>query len=158
MNPQHEEITTGDTIRVRAGPSKGKTGKVLRLVPLDDYINVLVTFTDQTADYCNLRDLDKVVAAAGNNQRDREEMSTRYIDRKLTCADCEQEFIWLGGEQEFFIKQGFADPPELCKDCRQAKRRADLRVNGIERRAALPSPASNPQRRASDLPHKGNNQ
>ncbi|MBA3321579.1 MAG: zinc-ribbon domain-containing protein [Pyrinomonadaceae bacterium] len=49
-------------------------------------------------------------------------MSTRYEEQTRTCADCEQEFAWTAGEQEFFHDKGFADPPKRCTDCRQGQR------------------------------------
>jgi len=49
-------------------------------------------------------------------------VSTRYEDQTRTCTDCEREFTWTAGEQEFFHDKGFADPPKRCKDYRQATR------------------------------------
>jgi hypothetical protein len=45
-----------------------------------------------------------------------------YNDRQLTCADCNREFTWTAGEQEFFREKGFTNPPKRCKECRQAKK------------------------------------
>ncbi len=56
-------------------------------------------------------------------------MSTRYEDQTRTCVDCDREFTWTAGEQEFFHEKGFADPPKRCKECRQAKR-AQRQANG----------------------------
>jgi hypothetical protein len=52
-----------------------------------------------------------------------------FEDQTRTCVDCEQEFIWTAGEQEFFHEKGFADPPKRCKECRQA-RKADREQRG----------------------------
>jgi hypothetical protein len=54
---------------------------------------------------------------------------SRFEDQTRTCADCEQEFTWTGGEQEFFHEKGFTDPPKRCKECRQA-RKADRDQRG----------------------------
>ena len=43
-------------------------------------------------------------------------------DQTRTCADCEQEFTWTGGEQELFHEKGFTDPPKRCKECGQARK------------------------------------
>lgn len=43
-------------------------------------------------------------------------------DQARTCVDCSREFVWAAGEQEFFHRQGFADPPKRCKDCRRARK------------------------------------
>jgi hypothetical protein len=45
-----------------------------------------------------------------------------YEDQTRTCVDCEREFIWTDGEQEFFHEKGFSEPPKRCKACRQAKK------------------------------------
>jgi Probable zinc-ribbon domain len=47
---------------------------------------------------------------------------SEYNDQQLTCADCNRDFTWTAGEQEFFNEKGFTNPPQRCKECRQAKR------------------------------------
>lgn len=47
---------------------------------------------------------------------------SEYNDRQLTCADCNRDFTWTAGEQEFFHEKGFTNPPKRCKECRQAKK------------------------------------
>ena len=47
-------------------------------------------------------------------------MST-YQHKELTCADCQNKFIWSAKDQEFFAEKGFSEP-KRCKDCRQAKK------------------------------------
>ena len=59
-------------------------------------------------------------------------MGANYQDQTRTCVDCGREFAWTAGEQEFFHKQGFADPPKRCKDCRQAKK-AQRGAGGAQR-------------------------
>jgi uncharacterized Zn finger protein len=44
-----------------------------------------------------------------------------YNDKHLSCADCGQDFVWSGEEQEFFKEKGY-EPPKRCKACRQAKK------------------------------------
>ena len=39
----------------------------------------------------------------------------------IKCAECEVEFEWTSGEQEFFKKKDFK-PPKRCKPCRAMKR------------------------------------
>jgi hypothetical protein len=36
---------------------------------------------------------------------------SKFEDQTRTCVECEQEFTWTGGEQEFFHEKGFTDPP-----------------------------------------------
>ena len=43
-------------------------------------------------------------------------------DKVLTCKDCGTEFIFSGREQQFFAEKGFANQPQRCRDCRQARR------------------------------------
>ena len=44
-------------------------------------------------------------------------------DLLLTCSDCNQEFIFTAGEQQFFQERGYSSP-RRCKPCRQAKQGA----------------------------------
>ncbi len=45
-----------------------------------------------------------------------------YEDKTLICKDCEQEFIFTAGEQEFYGEKGFQNEPARCKDCRTIKK------------------------------------
>ncbi len=42
-------------------------------------------------------------------------------DRSLTCRDCNQEFVFTLGEQEFYQQRGFSEP-QRCPNCRQARK------------------------------------
>jgi CxxC-x17-CxxC domain-containing protein len=44
-----------------------------------------------------------------------------FQDRMLNCVDCGAEFIWTGGEQQFFADKNFKNEPKRCKACK-AKR------------------------------------
>jgi CxxC-x17-CxxC domain-containing protein len=46
-------------------------------------------------------------------------------DKILTCKDCGNEFLFSGREQQFFAEKGFANQPQRCRDCRQARRSGD---------------------------------
>jgi CxxC-x17-CxxC domain-containing protein len=46
---------------------------------------------------------------------------SEFQDTKLLCIDCDQEFIWTQGEQQFFFDKGLQNPPKRCKTCKQAK-------------------------------------
>jgi hypothetical protein len=52
---------------------------------------------------------------------------SKFEDQTRTCVDCDQEFTWTAGEQEFFHEKGFSAPPKRCQDCRRAnkERRGD---------------------------------
>ena len=43
-------------------------------------------------------------------------------DKTLTCRDCNQEFVFTAGEQEFYKEKGFENEPVRCPDCRRARK------------------------------------
>lgn len=47
-----------------------------------------------------------------------------FEDKKLTCRDCGNEFVWTGGEQQFFADKGLNNPPSRCKECRNRVKQA----------------------------------
>ncbi len=49
---------------------------------------------------------------------------TTYADETLTCRDCNQEFVFTAGEQEFFASRGLQNKPGRCPDCRAAAKMA----------------------------------
>lgn len=51
-------------------------------------------------------------------------MSGQYTDRQLTCVDCNVEFTFSAGQQEFFAEKGFTNDPKRCEPCRAAKKAA----------------------------------
>ena len=42
-------------------------------------------------------------------------------DKKLTCKECGNEFVFTAGEQEFYKEKGFQEP-QRCKTCRDASK------------------------------------
>ena len=42
-------------------------------------------------------------------------------DVVIICINCEQDFIWTTGEQQFYRDKGLQNPPKRCKPCKQAK-------------------------------------
>ncbi len=46
-----------------------------------------------------------------------------YADKVLTCADCGQEFVFTGREQEFYATRGFSEP-RRCGSCRASRKAA----------------------------------
>jgi hypothetical protein len=46
---------------------------------------------------------------------------SEYQDRTIKCVDCNENFIWTGGEQVFFHDKGLKNEPKRCKPCKQAK-------------------------------------
>ena len=45
-----------------------------------------------------------------------------YEDRALNCRDCDAEFIFTIGEQEFYATKGWTNVPTRCEPCKQAKK------------------------------------
>jgi CxxC-x17-CxxC domain-containing protein len=44
-----------------------------------------------------------------------------YADKTLTCADCGQEFVFTGSEQQFFADRQFSEP-RRCPACRAIRK------------------------------------
>jgi len=44
-------------------------------------------------------------------------------DKTLRCRDCNQEFTFTAGEQEFYLSHGLQNDPSRCPVCRQQRRR-----------------------------------
>lgn len=47
-----------------------------------------------------------------------------YEDKTLVCKDCNEEFIFTAGEQEFYATRGFENEPQRCKSCRDTRKSA----------------------------------
>lgn len=46
-----------------------------------------------------------------------------FQDKKLTCRDCGNEFLFTIGEQGFYLEKGLLNEPQRCPDCRANRRR-----------------------------------
>ena len=60
-------------------------------------------------------------------------------DKIIKCQDCQSEFAFTGGEQEFFKKQGLKEPVR-CMVCRATHKaaqkdqfRGKVKVKGLEK-------------------------
>lgn len=42
-------------------------------------------------------------------------------DKTIKCKDCNEDFVFTAGEQEFFQSRGFSEPIR-CKSCRDARK------------------------------------
>lgn len=42
-------------------------------------------------------------------------------DKTIVCKDCNNEFVFTAGEQEFYAEKGFSKPVR-CKACRDARK------------------------------------
>ncbi len=45
-----------------------------------------------------------------------------YTDQTLVCRDCNQEFIFTTGEQEFYASHNLTNTPSRCPSCRSARK------------------------------------
>lgn len=43
-------------------------------------------------------------------------------DQTLVCRDCNQEFVFTVGEQEFYASRGLTNTPGRCPACRAARK------------------------------------
>ncbi|MBI4331851.1 MAG: zinc-ribbon domain containing protein [Chloroflexi bacterium] len=46
------------------------------------------------------------------------------IDKTLICRDCNKQFVFTAGEQEFYQQKGLQNEPRRCPECRSARRRS----------------------------------
>lgn len=55
----------------------------------------------------------------------------QFQDRILRCVDCDAEFVWTAGEQQFFAEKNFTNEPKRCRNCKT--RRASRPANSAPR-------------------------
>ena len=55
-----------------------------------------------------------------------------YQDKTLKCVDCGQDFVWTAGEQDFYAKKGFNNPPSRCTVCRAKYKAAREQFGRVE--------------------------
>jgi len=49
-----------------------------------------------------------------------------FADKTLTCRECNAEFTFTAGEQEFYQSRGLLNEPARCPACRSARRRGGM--------------------------------
>lgn len=50
-------------------------------------------------------------------------------DKTLVCTDCNCQFTFTEGEQDFFSQKGFT-PPTRCPDCRRRRKAEKMADSG----------------------------
>ena len=45
-------------------------------------------------------------------------------DKTLKCKDCNADFVFTEGEQQFYAEKGFTNEPTRCTECRKANKAA----------------------------------
>lgn len=43
-------------------------------------------------------------------------------DKTIVCKDCNNEFVFTAGEQEFYKEKGLDNEPKRCKECRNKRK------------------------------------
>lgn len=51
-------------------------------------------------------------------------------DQTLYCRDCNQEFTFTVGEQEFYASRGLTNAPSRCPECRAARKQSSRGQSG----------------------------
>lgn len=60
-----------------------------------------------------------------------------FQDKTLRCRDCEAEFIFSVGEQEYFASKGYINDPTRCLACRAINRARQNVAAGGAAQAAI---------------------
>ena len=50
-------------------------------------------------------------------------------DKTIVCKDCNTEFVFTVGEQQFYAEKGFTNEPVRCADCRKKRKAERNQVN-----------------------------
>ena len=50
-------------------------------------------------------------------------MGRVYADKTIRCRDCGMDFVFSGGEQQFYAEKGLMNEPQRCPNCRANRRR-----------------------------------
>ena len=53
-----------------------------------------------------------------------------FVDKTLKCRDCENDFVFTAGEQEFYQQKGLMNQPGRCPSCRSARRNSSGGTGG----------------------------
>ncbi len=62
-----------------------------------------------------------------------------FQDKTLVCKDCNQEWVFSAGEQEFYAEKEFENEPTRCKSCRKARKIArSRRLRGARAKKGQP--------------------
>ena len=63
-----------------------------------------------------------------------------FADRILTCKDCNEEFLFTAGEQDFYRQKGLQNDPGRCPECRNKRKQQAIANNlpSVSAPGALP--------------------
>ena len=68
--------------------------------------------------YCKLRNTGRIYW----DKTQELETNMAFTDQTLYCRDCNQEFTFTVGEQEFYESRGLTNAPSRCPSCRAARK------------------------------------
>ena len=54
-----------------------------------------------------------------------------FKDKVLVCHECNNEFVFTAGEQEFYAEKGFIKEPQRCYDCRKRRKYTQVARSGL---------------------------
>src|SRR5438874_11582853 len=60
----------------------------------------------------------------GITPKNRERRNMSLSDQTLYCRDCNAEFTFTVGEQEFYASRGLPNSPSRCPECRAARKQS----------------------------------
>lgn len=63
-------------------------------------------------------------------------MEPQFVDRILSCSDCNGAFVFTAGEQLFFYDKQFKNDPKRCKPCKSRRSGLSAVANGATGPAA----------------------
>lgn len=49
-------------------------------------------------------------------------MAIELVDKKMKCNDCQRDFVFAKGEQQFYLEKAYAEP-RRCPDCRKLRKK-----------------------------------
>ena len=62
-----------------------------------------------------------------------------FADKKLTCKDCGNEFLFTAGEQDFYQQRGFTNEPGRCPDCRNKRKQRAAEAGQAQPTTVIPA-------------------
>ncbi len=63
-----------------------------------------------------------------------EEFVVAFADKTLVCRDCNRDFVFTAGEQEFYQLKGLLNEPGRCPECRSLRKAERGGMGSLEAR------------------------
>lgn len=52
-------------------------------------------------------------------------MKNGFEPKILICTECNEEFVFTGAAQQYFLERGYTEDPKRCKSCHTTFKRAE---------------------------------